>query len=139
MESELKLATPCSIANLMGAIFGRDPDLVKQKLGLPLQTLPAPVCLNCGGEIKGAPNWLRKAQFCCWKCRLEYSDILVICDGCGITFYRRRSQLTQAIGKANYQRVYHSRECWVATGNHLSKRGRKEKATGERGLNEDYY
>ena len=105
MLAEAEKLSPCGAARLLAAIFGRDIAEVGKRLGVPPLT-PRPICPNCGKPVKLG------RIFCSLGCRHEYSQIKVICDECGETFLRQRSDLLSYPGtKENYQHIFCGRKC----------------------------
>ncbi len=100
--------TDCGAAKLLGAIFGKDVDLIKRRLGVPVVDRK---CLQCGKQLP-----YQHKYFCTRKCWHDYTNITVECFECGELFKRSQSDIThqlntpQGNGKA-VQHLFCSRTC----------------------------
>ena len=63
-------------------------------------------CLECGTTIMGNSHY-----FCSNTCRNKYKNIPLICEQCGILFYRTEAQLLHSI-KRGQKHIYCSRKCF---------------------------
>lgn len=99
--------SPCGYADLLAVIVGKDKDEVRTQLGLP----PAGTrfyCLNCGKPT-------RYTHFCSTECRHTYSLIPVVCNNCGLVFYRRSSEVISYDDKSHRrQHFFCNRKCFYS-------------------------
>jgi hypothetical protein len=92
----------CGAAKLLAAVFDKDLNEVKAKLGLPTEG----VCKECGSAI-----WRDNKSGICQRCKREKNQILLVCSQCGRSFYRYGPQIVYRIGKRNHQYTFCSRQC----------------------------
>ena len=92
----------CGVAKLLAAVFGKDLNEVKAKLGLPTEGL----CTECGSAI--ARN---NKSGICRRCKREKNQILLVCSQCGRSFYRYAPEVVYKLGKRNYEHTFCSKQC----------------------------
>lgn len=98
----METKSTCGVAKLLTAVFGKDLNEVKAKLGLPTEG----VCQECGGSISR-----NNRSGICRRCKLEKNQILLVCSQCGRSFYRYAPEVVYQLGKRNRQHLFCSRQC----------------------------
>lgn len=69
--------SPCGAADLLAAIFGEDPDVLRAKYHLPLKHVTLPKCPICNKDV-GKYGQCHRAHY-----------VTLACDECGELFERK--------------------------------------------------
>lgn len=96
----LEKLSPCGAAKFLAAILEADEAKLRVKLGIPEARCP-----QCGKVVK------RHQLFCSRRCRHQYSEIQVICDECGINFFRSKSMLLHQLKKHEQKHLFCNHKC----------------------------
>ena len=67
------------------------------------------ICNYCKKEFEGYRKLPR--MFCSMECRKNYNRVEIICDGCGILFERKVSEVVRDFSGYSYGHSFCSREC----------------------------
>ena len=93
----------CGVANLLAAVYGQDPNIVKRHLGLPYRTQKA---CKCGIRLES-----QNKSGLCWKHWLESKRIEVACSGCGNLFERRAKEVIYSTNVRGYNHFFCNKKC----------------------------
>ncbi len=83
--------TDCGAANLLGAIFGEDPNNIKRAMGIPTSDHPCPVC-----------GTFTRGKYCSVECSRRSCKVRVSCSECGTLFDKSVRALIYFSNKKHY-------------------------------------
>jgi len=92
----------CGVANLLAAIFDKEPQMVRLSLGIA-KTVEVVECLVCHKIVSSKQTYRR--TYCSRECHKQYNTVLLVCEQCGVTFPRPLSRV-KAAAKQGYKHIW---------------------------------
>lgn len=131
---QLRENNPCMVLREIGECVGVSRERVRQVLNKAQLRTRAwsdllRICPNCDKEFQ-ATN--RKSIHCSRSCQAQFTWIPIICDTCGVLFYRRQSVLMANLRNPNHsfgytgEHYFCSRSCfakWLGENHGFGRRG----------------